>query len=387
MTRERIRSIWNPIKNRKDTIMKRKKYMVLAFAVVCCMVTVGVSGLTMAAASGAASVGDFSTDDGRVVFHSGDIAYLSGELDALHSEIDDSVFNGDSVNGIISAPESKRRNMITSRGVINYNNGKVSANAANLFTLADRTDALANAYTAAVCRALNDIGTYFDADGNVNHESQTAESVALSCAHLAEGILRSQSVDHLPAAPVIADNLTAGTAAWVNGQCVIGNGADNERAYQRGFEDGESENDDDIDIEYTRHVHRNGNGEEVTKKTVYASKNPGGCYRANGHTHDAVGTCPKDTVECSGSGGAIDHHPSCIDSGSGWGTDNEHIHCKAKCQVCGREVEDAYAKCTYTTTSYVCSQSTNTWQIGCGKNAGQIESVKIIIRKKNGAEE
>lgn len=365
----------------------RKKFMALALAAVCCTVTVGASGLKTAAASNTASVGDFSTDNGRVVFHSGDITYLGGELDALHSEIVSSVFDSDTVDGTVSASENKRRNLITSRGVINYDNGKVTANAANLFTLADQTDALANAYTAAVYRALNDIGTYFDADGNVNHESQTAASLVLSCERLMEGILQSQSVDHLPVAPVIADNLTAGTAAWVNGQCVIGNGADNERAYQRGIKDGEEGNDDDIEIDYKRHVHRNGNGEEVTKKTVYASKNPGGCYRANGHTHDAVGTCPKDTVECSGFGGAIDHHPSCIDSGSDWGTDNGHIHCKAKCQVCGREVEDEYAKCTYTTTSYTCNQSTNTWQIGCGKSAGQIESVTIIIRKKNGAEE
>lgn len=361
--------------------------MMLAFMAVCCTVIAGVSGFQAAAALPTESVGNFVADDSRVVFHGGDITYLSGELDALRSEIDDSVFDSDTVNGIVSASAGNRRNLITSRGAINYDNGKAAADAANLFALADQTDALANAYTAAACRALNDIGTYFDADGSVNHASQTEEPIVLSCEQLVEGILRSQSVDHLSAVPVIADNLTAGTAAWVNGQCIIGNGADNERAYQRGIEDGQSENDEDVDIEYTRHVHRNGDDEEVTTKTVYASKNPGGCYRANGHTHDAAGTCPRNNVECSGYGGPIEHHPSCIASGSDWGTDNGHIHCSARCQVCSREVDDPYAKCKYISTSYACSRSTNTWQIGCGKSVGQIESVTIIIRKKNGAEE
>lgn len=387
MTKEKIRSIWNLIKNRKDTIMVRKKFMVLALTAICCTVTVGLSGLKTAAASNASSVGDFSAGDGRVVLRSGDITYLSGEVDALHSEIDDSVFDSAAVEGIVSASAGKRRSLITSRGAVNYDNGKVAYDAANLFALADKTDTLANAYTAAACRALNDIGTYFDADGNVNHTSQTQEAVVLSCERLVEGILQSQSVDHLAAAPVIADNLTAGTAAWVNGRCIIGNGADNERAYQRGIEAGELGDDEDIAIECTRHVHRNGDGEEVTQKTVYASKNPGGCYKAHGHTHDAVGACPTDIVKCSGYGGVIEHHPSCKDSGSDWGTDNDHVSCRAYCQVCGREVGAPYAKCTYTATVYICNQPTNTWQIGCGKSVGDIESVTIIVRKKNGAEE
>ncbi len=37
----------------------------------------------------------------------------------------------------------------------------------------------------------------------------------------------------------IEDNLSAGKAAWVDGRLLLGNGADNDRAYRRGLEDGE----------------------------------------------------------------------------------------------------------------------------------------------------
>lgn len=372
---------------RKDTIMKKKRFLMLAIAVMCFMAIAGVSGLKTAAASGTASVGNFSKGDGRVVFRSEDITYLNRELAALRSEIDDSVFDSSSVGTTVLASANKRRSLITSHGAINYDNGKVVANAAGLLSLADETDALANTYATVICRALNHIGTYFAADGSVNHESQTAETIVLSCERLAEGILRSQSVDHLTAASVTADNITAGAAAWVNGQCIIGNGADNERAYQRGLEDGAAGNDEDVDIRYTYHVHRNGEGEEVTQETVHTLSDPGGCYRTDGHTHHATGTCPTTSSQCGGYGGPIEHHPSCIDSDSGWGTDNEHIHCQAHCQVCGSTVAGAYAPCTRITISYLCDNPTNTWKIGCGKKVGQIESATVVIRKNNGAGE
>lgn len=369
--------------------MKRKKFMVLAFTAVCCTAAAGISGLTTAAASSTESVGNLSAIENRVVWHSEDITYISRELDGLHSEIDNSVFDSGTVEGIVLASDGLRRNLLTSHGIINYDDSKIVANAANLFALADKTDDLANAYAAAACRSLNDIGTYFDADANVNHESQTSESIVLDSKRIKTGILLSQSVEHLAASPVVADNITAGAAAWVNGQCIIGNGADNERAYQRGIEDGRAGNDENVEIHYTPHEHTGNSGKNpIPDGDVYYSlTNPGGCYRANGHVHNAAGICPVIDVQCSGYGGEIVHHPSCIESGSGWGTDDSHVHCGAACQICGSVVSGPYAKCTNSTTSYACNNPTNVWKVGCGRRRGDIESATVVICKNKKAGE
>lgn len=50
-----------------------------------------------------------------------------------------------------------------------------------------------------------------------------------------EGV--EEKIDYYGAA--VEDNLSAGKAAWVDGRLLLGNGADNEKAYRRGCEDGE----------------------------------------------------------------------------------------------------------------------------------------------------
>lgn len=364
-------------------LMKRKRLLVFTLTALVCLVTAGVWGLRTAAASGSASVGNISVNGGEVFFSAQDITYLNNELSALQKEVDNSVFGSISADGMVFDSVDERRNLITSRGIINYDNGKAAANAASLLALADGTDALADSYTTAVCRALNRIGTFYDAGGNINHESQTTESIALSCDRLVSGILKSQSVDHAAAAPVIADNITAGAAAWVNGRCIIGNGADNERAYKRGIEDGEDGDGDGILMEYIRHVHRNGAGEEVSQQTVYNSKAQGGCYVAAGHTHDKGG------VDCGTEylGNTIVEKGTTTDP-----TYPGRTVCKAECSNCGADQTQLDA---YRTRCSVCNgikrkcndKPVNTWKIGCGKEAGDIESLTIIIRKNREAGE
>lgn len=364
---------------RKDMLMKRKRLLVLAFTILACFVTVGVWGLKTAAASGTASVGNISVNGGKVYFSAEDVIYLNSELSALQREVNNSVSGGVSADGTVHDSADERRKLINSRGTINYDNGKVVADEASLLALADRTDALADSYATAVCRALNRIGTFYDAGGNVNHESQTAGSIALSREQLVSGILKSQSVDHTAAAPVIADNITAGAAAWVNGRCIIGNGADNERAYKRGIEDGENGDGDGIDMEYIYHVHRNGEGEEVSQLTVYDTKTQGGCYVAAGHTHNKGGvTCdgPHNTIEARGTS----TDPSYPD----------RTVYKAVCTNCGADqtqMDSLRTRCS-ACQGYKCNKKpVNTWKIGCGKDIGDIESVIIIIRKDHEAGE
>lgn len=103
------------------------------------------------------------------------------------------------------------------------------------------------AYKVNTVAALNHMGTYYMEDGSVTHdkaeESLPAEyAVNLSFEEIYEGVLQSQSVEHLAVTETIvgasADNLTSGTAAWLDGELVVGNGADNDASYNRGYQDG-----------------------------------------------------------------------------------------------------------------------------------------------------
>lgn len=58
--------------------------------------------------------------------------------------------------------------------------------------------------------------------------------------------------------PVNADNLSAGTAAWVNGELIKGNGADNAEYYEQGYRIGYAEamaNVGNASVNYIRHYH------------------------------------------------------------------------------------------------------------------------------------
>lgn len=358
--------------------MKRKKYMVLVFTTVCCMATAGVLGLKAAAASSNESMGDFSAVENQVVWCSEDITYLNRELDALYSEIGDSISDRDTVESTILDFADKRRNLLTSHGSINYDNGKVVADTANLFTLADKTDALEKAYSTAACHALNNIGTFFNTEGDINHKSQATGSIALNRARIVAGILQSQSVEHLAATPITADNVTAGAAAWVNGKCIIGNGADNKKAYQRGIADGRAENDGEIDIRYTPHTHTGKSGKNpIPDGDVYYSvSNPGGCYVAAGHLHDAAGTCSTKQVKKEEECGCTVQYEEHAD---GRPCDNcRHSHFGRG----GVYPDHCAAPVTRTTTEYDCGNPTNTWEIGCNKKAGQIVSAEVIVRTR-----
>lgn len=368
--------------------MKNRRKLTLTITAVSCAVIVGIFGLMASAeAAGSVSMGDIVADDGQVAFYGSDVTYLNREIGSLRSEIDYSVFGNAAADGNVSLLTDRWRDPLSSHGIINYDNGKVVVSAADVINLADGIDALGNDYAAMVCRALNMIGTFFDTGGNINHESQTTASVILSCEQLAAGILKSQSVDHLSAEPVTEENITAGAAAWVNGRCIIGNGADNERAYKRGIEDGEKGDGDGIEMEPTYHAHA-GNGESGwSDETVfYQTENPGGCYVGNEHTHNKTGSCSKRLEECQG---------YCNFSMGCWHNDESFMSQSGEgcwiCQFCGKHRRgwsgsadrDGHTSCDNTVTVYTCGSPDNTWKIGCGKKAGDLESVTVIVHKNH----
>lgn len=176
------------------------------------------------------------------------------------------------VPGTVYASEGNRRNSVHSRGTIDYDNGKVVINAGDLVTLANEMDELERTYKTGIADALAQIGTYIQQDGSISHVSRgDINPCEIKFGALVLGILQSQSVQHLAdtqatdahgpvyykyeinnilevtgedtgmpvyITPATADNLTAQTAAWVDGRYLDGNGADNYYFYQKGFIEG-----------------------------------------------------------------------------------------------------------------------------------------------------
>lgn len=174
--------------------------------------------------------------------------------------------------GTVYASEEQRRDGILSRGTINYDNDRVVIDSADLVTLADEMDKLETSYKGSVANALAYRKTYVRQDGSVSHEDrEDIDSQKIAFCYLVSAVLQSQSVAHLSSTqasnakgllyykfaknnilevtgndtgmpifivPATEDNLTAQTAAWVNGQCLTGNGSDNYYFYQKGFIEG-----------------------------------------------------------------------------------------------------------------------------------------------------
>ena len=211
---------------------------------------------------------------------------------------------------VVMADGHGRRDYIKSKGKIDFNNGAVVMDSADLLYLADQVDELEHTYKVTVVDALNSIGTYFKNDGSpvndagANEADSKEEKESLSFGSIKDGILKSQSVGSLlqtqavdkmgnelfyvsredadnhnllqittentefPVCyqPVTAENLTAGTAAWVDGKLIMGNGGDNASSYAQGFVDGQENAIDNLNVTYTYHYHE---GDDV---------NGGGCY-------------------------------------------------------------------------------------------------------------
>lgn len=281
----------------------------------------------------------------------------------------------------VLAEGGSRSANITSKGSINYENGTVFFSSQDLINLAGEIDELEKAYKIGTVDALNSIGTYFKTDGSQTYDSSAneadteAEKLALSFGSIKRGIRQSQSVAALSQIqatdkegnllyyedeaardsanlaqvttsntgyPVYymaatADNLSAGTAGWVNGVLLKGNGADNSEAYNRGQKDGYTEGYDDGVIEGAARA-------EIS-------------YTYHSHEEACNGEC----------GGTIGGGTTSVDPGTGITWYN------GGCGTCGKKYSyDSYGSWE---NRKKCSVPVNT----CGKREGEIESATIVV--------
>lgn len=341
--------------------MRKRNIKKLGMAIAAAVVAVGAAVsnvIPVFAEPGEERGSSIVVDEGEVVLDSADADALQGELNALYDEVPDIVR--------IPAEDLTRKNSLKSKGIINYNDGTVLIRAADFAYLADEIDMLEYAYKINVKNALNSINTYFTSDGTIVHDRDAADAVEeaalnLSFDKLYEGILQSQSVEHLADRQIyaaITDNLSLGTAAWVNGELIIGNGADNQTSYEKGYIDGFSKATDSVDIVYIYHEHC---GEQVDEGT--------GCYTGY-HTHTS--SCPYYTEECGGMP-ASDLGSTGLDNGNThvWVCSNGHHYIDGP----------SSSGCNHKETIYTCDgMPYNAWSITCGKTEGvTIDSVTLVF--------
>ncbi|MCM1388125.1 MAG: hypothetical protein NC231_12415 [Bacillus sp. (in: Bacteria)] len=327
------------MKIRKNLVMR----MISAAKIMSTAITMAVFPSYAVDADNINSRGNIILEDesGEVALYASDIEILQEELDNLYSELPDTVAD--------PVYPSIRREKIKSCGIIDYAGGTVVLDSTDLIYLADEIDELEAIYKQEILQALNEINTYYeDYEYIVHEENTTIYPTRLSLEQLTSGILNSQTVE----TGTIADNLSKEKGAWVNGEYIEGNGADNQTAYNQGYTDGFNKAMDGVDISYVYHEH---NGEQSGAGT--------GCYQGY-HVH--TNSCPyyeKDEGEC---GGGFEFH-------DGW------FYCK-RCSYAGAGQHPNSSHHRYS-TEYTCGSPYNAWRIVCGKTPGvSIESATLVFK-------
>lgn len=153
----------------------------------------------------------------------------------------------------------RRASNIKSKGNFDFENGKVTIYSSDLIYLADEIDLLEDTYKTETVKALDQIGTYFNSDGTSTHGKgdsniSSSEAKLLPYGAIIDGIIYSQSIPtertytgtmpgqtmetHGNISAATEANLSLGTAAWVEGKLIVGNGMDNNSSYTQGKKDG-----------------------------------------------------------------------------------------------------------------------------------------------------
>ena len=248
--------------------------------------------------------------------------------------------------------------------------------------LSDRIEELERTYKIAIMGALNRIGTFYaSVDGTITHNAADNAvspdgAAALSLDSLYRGILQSQSVEHLAdIRAAVGNNLSLGTAAWVNGILIIGNGTDNNNFYDKGYSDGYGQGDSDgyrrgytdgktdaaegAEIEYIYHEHTgdsaSGGGcytEPIYHQHIGSASAYGGCYTIS--VPDAAG-CKQG------------YHTVKLPNGL-W-----------QCTNCDCRDGEGYF-CSHEIYAPSCGldESVIGWDLGCGKTTSTIDKAIIV---------
>ena len=277
-----------------------------------------------------------------------------------------------SMNVLADTPS--RAANLKSKGIFSYGNGQAVIDSSDLTYLADEIDLLEKTYKTKIASSLGNVSTFFDENGDTVRTVPQAEiydASVMPFSSLTEAISSSQKIynegtpytnesgeqcykipdgsitmdgetdgaEAVNISSAYAENLSAGAAAWVDGELIIGNGATNKEYYNLGWLDGQRDIKDNITITYTYHTHK---GTEETG---------GECYKPIYKQHTHISSCYK-TVNSS---------CSCTtDAGKWYGIPGETNY-YLRCEACGHAGHG----------SDRCGAGTTSTSIICGKTAGQ----------------
>lgn len=180
------------------------------------------------------------------------------------------------IGGTAYADGANRRSSLNSHGAVDITSteGAILIDSADLVTLADEIDTLESTYKSTTKKALNNIGTYIKTDGSITHSAPSSQIEMPSFNQLANAIQNSQSsssaiadlssdiyykkengalvrkstagsnlsgTQRINLAPAAANNLSAGTVAFIDGKLLLGTGADVQTYYDTGYNKGYSQ--------------------------------------------------------------------------------------------------------------------------------------------------
>lgn len=328
------------MKVRKKTVMR----MISASTLMCTTIAMAVFPSYAVDSGNISSRGNIVSEDGEVALYGSDMEILQEELENLYSELPELPDK----EPVFSAT---RKEKVKSSGIIDYAGGTVILDSTDLIYLADEIDELEALYKREILNALNEIHTYYeDYEKIVHEENITAYPALLSLEQLKDGILNSQTVE----TGTIEDNLSKEKGAWVNGEYIVGNGADNQASYNQGYADGFNKAMEGVTISYVYHEHT---GEQ--------SEAGSGCYTGR---HNHTGGCPTHEEDMGVCGGDISAPNS-----NGW------YYCN-RCSYAGQGSGGNSNHHRYE-TRYDCGNLPyNTWPVTCGKAEGvTIESATLTF--------
>ncbi len=141
-------------------------------------------------------------------------------------------------------------------------------------------------------RSLNDVGSFYDEEGYVTHDSDVNQPLPLelSMGSMLDAMSHSQDIwgtyeritydnqgnvvhtdEYEDVVGSVSDNISLGKGAWVEGRYVIGNGKDVNDAYLTGVADGVAQGLHSANIAITAHFHNTGDVEFVSdaNQTAY----------------------------------------------------------------------------------------------------------------------
>lgn len=356
--------------------ISRKVFLLAATAFAFAAFT-GISAAAQAEtrASNLKSKGIFDYENGTVVIDSSDLNYLADEIDLLEDTYKSKTT--DSLNEIGM--------FFRADGTASHNEDESLINSANkntsLLTFAQINDAIRQSQSVenapAAAEIINGKSAYANGikingtmpDNGAIEKSNLAagDSYTIPAGYTTGGTVTAASLESQTPATAVAENLSKGVTAWINGVKITGTGGDNNSYYNQGYAAGISDVITNGRVSYTYHTH--------TGSPASGS----GCYTEPiFHNHDDSG-CSYTMEPCQ-----LYINFSVISQRQDYtDTEGQPVYWYVvECNRCGH-LEYSGKSPGHYYYNYTCGHTEDTvesYSIGCGKVEGvTIESASIVF--------